>query len=487
MDKNKIIEISNAIPRLQNVTFTEPINWTIRKDEHWALIGPNGGGKSLLIDILIGKYALRSGEILCYDENGIKSSISHIVKLVAFKDIYNLADLKNSYYQQRWNKGDEQEMPLVKELLLAKDSKWLNYLISSFAIEDLMNKDINLLSSGELRKFLIVRSLSNCPRVLILDNPYIGLDASSREILNNLLKKLSETDGLQLILVVSNPKDIPDIITHVLPVKDRKAGKVTDRKSFIKNKPLQAELFYQIPHKYIKDLLSKKTLENDFENAIVFKNIRIKYGERIILDNINWQVKKGEKWALLGENGAGKSTLLSLVAADNPQAYANDITLFDRKRGTGESIWDIKKRIGYISPEMHLYYQKNTTCINIVGSGFFDTIGLYLKCNREQEEEALKWMDIFGVGHLKETSFLSISTGEQRLVLLARTFVKQPDLLILDEPLHGLDILNKQKVKKIIEEYSSKDKVLIYVTHYEDEIPSVIDKRLVLRRYLPEF
>ena len=198
--------------------------------------------------------------------------------------------------------------------------------------------------------------------------------------------------------------------------------------------------------------------------------------------DLNWTIKRGEKWALLGVNGSGKSTLLSLICGDNPQAYANDITLFDRKRGSGESIWDIKKRIGYISPEMHLYYLKNVKCIDVVGSGFFDTIGLYKKCNAEQEAIALDWMKTLGIEHIKDISFLNISSGEQRLVLLARVFVKNPDLLILDEPLHGLDVVNKQRVKKLIEDFCDKDKSLIYVTHYENEIPGIVDKRLVLTK-----
>lgn len=478
----KIIELIEAVPRLQNVAFETPINWTINKGEHWGVIGANGSGKSLLIDILAGKYSLKSGQINCFDAKGNDSPVSESVKVVAFTDIYSLANLKNSYYQQRWNIGDEQNVPLVKDIFSIEDSDWLNLLIDSFSIHDLLDKAINLLSSGELRKCLIVSSLLNRPRILILDNPFIGLDISSRKVLNDLFKKLTKLEDIHIVLVVSNISDISDVVTHVLTVKERSLGAISSRIEFLTDVDLQASLFSSTEIKTDSFSNNKGDVFDDFECAIIFKNIHIKYGSRTILKNLDWQVRRGEKWALLGENGAGKSTLLSLVAADNPQAYANDITLFDRKRGTGESIWDIKKRIGYISPEMHLYYQKNTSCINIVGSGFFDTIGLYRKCTSEQEVEALRWMNILGVGHLRDKSFLNISSGEQRLVLLARTFVKEPQLLILDEPLHGLDSANKMRVKKIIEDYCDAQKVLIYVTHYENEIPSVVDKRLILRK-----
>lgn len=485
MSNNTIVEIKNAVPRLKDITFKEPVNWSIENDQHWAVIGPNGGGKTLLIDLLTAKYALKSGEIICKDGEGKDMSLSTAIKSVAFRDIYSLSDIKNSYYQQRWNAGDIHDVPVVREFFKTNedDQEWLNFLIEAFGIDDLIEKEINLLSSGELRKFLIVRTLLKRPRILILDNPYIGLDAKSRNILNDLFDKLAALKNLQIVLVLSNPNDIANMITHVLPVKDKTLKQVVSREDFVNDKTLQSELF---PKAEQLTPFPSETNSTDasFEHALVFNKIFVKYGLRTILYKIDWQVKRGEKWALLGENGAGKSTLLSLVSGDNPQAYSNDITLFDRKRGSGESIWDIKKRIGYISPEMHLYYLKNVRSLDIVGSGFFDTIGLYRKCNEEQEQEALRWMKIFNIEHLKDVSFLNVSSGEQRLILLARLFVKNPDLLILDEPLHGLDVENKRLVKSIIEEFCSPQKALIYVTHYEDEIPSIVDNRLVLKKYL---
>ncbi len=476
-----LVKIKNVIPRMDFPAFSRPINWTIKSNQHWAIIGPNGAGKTLLTDILTGKHALKSGEVLCKDEKENSQNSRKFIKLVAFRDIYSLTDMQNSYYQQRWNIGLGEEIPTVKNILEKEpDQEWIQTLISAFKIEDLIEKKINLLSSGELRKFLIVRSLSSRPRILIMDNPFIGLDANSRIILREVLERLTQMENLQLILLVSDIADIPPIITHILPVKNKTLFSPITYSDFLTDKNLQKDLFESKINPDSLSTLPDKKEKINFGNALLFKNIHIKYGTRTILKDLSWQVKRGEKWALLGPNGSGKSTLLSLVAADNPQAYANDITLFDRKRGTGESIWDIKKHIGYISPEMHLYYQKNVSCLEVVGSGFFDTIGLYRKCNEEQEKIALQWMKIFGIENIKDTSFLNISTGEQRLVLLARVFVKNPDLLILDEPLHGLDMENKHRIKKIIENFCTSDKALIYVTHYQEEVPDVVDQQLVL-------
>ena len=186
---------------------------------------------------------------------------------------------------------------------------------------------------------------------------------------------------------------------------------------------------------------------------------------------------------MAGENGAGKSTLLSLICADNPQSYACDIRLFGRKRGSGESIWEIKRLIGYVSPEMHRAYLKNLPAIDIVASGLHDSIGLYKTPGKEERECCERWMRSFGIECLRDRSFLSLSSGEQRLVLLTRAFVKDPLLLILDEPFHGLDKENKQRAKQIIEEFCKrKNKTLIMVTHREEDWPEIITNRLTLKK-----
>lgn len=220
-------------------------------------------------------------------------------------------------------------------------------------------------------------------------------------------------------------------------------------------------------------------------HVIDLHRVSIRYGTRMILEDLDWTVLDGERWALSGENGAGKSTLLSLVCADNPQSYACDIALFGRRRGSGESIWEIKKHIGYVSPEMHRAYRKNLPAIAIVASGLHDSIGLYRRMRSEDVAQCLWWMDIFGISDLCERDFMQLSSGEQRLVLLARAFVKDPELLILDEPLHGLDLKNRRMVKDIIEAFClRRHKTLVMVTHYEEELPSVIDHRLCLKKHV---
>ena len=213
--------------------------------------------------------------------------------------------------------------------------------------------------------------------------------------------------------------------------------------------------------------------------------VSIRYGERTILDKLDWTVKNGERWALSGQNGSGKSTLLSLVCADNPQSYACDIELFGVPRGSGETIWDIKKHVGYVSPEMHRAYLRDLPAVRIVASGLKDSVGLYVKPTEEEYGICRFWMDIFGLKGLEERTFLKLSSGEQRLVLLARAFVKDPELLILDEPLHGLDNRNRRLVKDVIETFCRRrNKTMIMVTHYQEELPECITHKIFLKRHV---
>lgn len=391
----------------------------------------------------------------------------------------------NYYYQQRWNAHDQDDAPVVRDLLgTIKDDALKQQLFDLFRIEPMLEKKIILLSSGELRKFQLTKTLLTSPRILIMDNPFIGLDAATRDLLFHLLDELTRLASLQIVLVLSMLDDIPSFITHVVPVSNRTVGPKMTREEYLK-------AFREQDTAQSFDELQQRILNYPYEHAnydsaevVRLNKVSIRYGDRTILKDLDWTVMRGQKWALSGENGAGKSTLLSLVCADNPQSYACDISLFGRKRGSGESIWEIKKHIGYVSPEMHRAYLKNLPAIEIVASGLHDSIGLYKRPKEEQMSVCEWWMDIFGIAALKDRPFLQLSSGEQRLALLARAFVKDPELLILDEPLHGLDTYNRRRVKKVIEAFCQRrDKTLIMVTHYENELPATITHRLHLERH----
>ena len=411
-----------------------------------------------------------------------KQLASDRVRYIAFTDSYGVNVDGQYYLQLRWNQHDiDHETPTVGDLLenayhlAGEDTKerrvLQQQLYRMFHMEDLLDKYIITLSSGELRKFQLTNTLFANPRLLIMDNPFIGLDAQTRDQLKELLQTLVSEHDIEIMLVMSKTDDIPDFVTDITAMSDYQE---------------------QIPPHVLSEEKRRALLElpyhdNDYDcqRVVDMHNVSIRYGTRTILKDLNWTVLNGERWALSGQNGSGKSTLLSLVCADNPQSYACDITLFDRPRGSGESIWDIKRHIGYVSPEMHRSYKRDLPAIRIVASGLMDSIGLYAVPDKDDYDKCRWWMDMFGIGDLAERRFLQLSSGEQRLVLLARAFVKDPQLLILDEPLHGLDLWNRRLTKDIIETFCQRrNKTMIMVTHYESELPEGITNKLFLARNL---
>ena len=483
------ITLSQAIARNPQLRLAAPVDLQLNDGEQLAIVGPNGAGKSLLVDLLTGKLPLLQG-FPTYDFRPSASSMAYDnIKYIAFRDTYGSADA-NYYYQQRWNQTEQDDVPLVRELLGGHtNDEVCNRLFRLFGLEPLLDKKIILLSSGELRKFQLTKALLTSPRILIMDNPFIGLDATTRQMLSQLMEELTQQFPLQIVLVLSMMEDVPTFITHVVPVDSMRVGEKMERSSYLKQFAVEDasrresdEVSYAVTNSLVAAVPYQGT---NFSGSEVVKlnKVSIRYDDRTILSELDWLVQRGEKWALSGDNGSGKSTLLSLSSADNPQSYACDISLFGRRRGTGESIWEIKQHIGYVSPEMHRAYLKNLPTIEIVASGLHDSIGLYVRPKPEELEQCMRWMEIFGIGALKERPFLQLSSGEQRLALLARAFVRDPELLILDEPLHGLDTYNRRRVKRIIEAFCRReDKTLIMVTHYANELPSCITHRIHLKK-----
>ena len=457
----KTIELINARARKPEWSMAEPVNFSLDAGEHIAIVGRNGAGKSMFVDMITGRHPAFP-DMVKYGFDEPYNNLKHIT----FRDTYGGDNDRTYFLQQRWNQMEiDEETPTVGQKLeeayqLAGDDTpkrraLQQHIYELFHLEPLLDKYIILLSSGELRKYKLAASLFTNPKVLIMENPFIGLDAQTRDQLKTLLGMLANEQGLQIILVLAKTDEIPEFITHIVEVKDMKV----------------------LP----KYSVECRTPDSPLKEVIRFNHVTIRYGERTILKDLDWTVMQGEHWSLSGQNGSGKSTLLSLVCADNPQSYACDISLFGHKRGSGESIWDIKKHIGYVSPEMHRSYRQNIPAIEIVASGLKDTVGLYTRPTEQEKEQCRKWLNIMGISHLENRRFMEMSSGEQRLLLLARAFVKEPDLLILDEPLHGLDDQNRQMVKNLVDSYCENPMVtLIYVTHYQEELPQCIDHSLYL-------
>jgi len=485
---NLFFSIENALPRVPGVAFGAPFNWKVQSGEVWAVAGSNGSGKSLLAEFIAGQYVPNQGDIeYCFMEEMQQQNPDQtlhaweFIKLVSFNSTYSIVDFRPMYYQQRFNSTEAEESPLVRDLLVGEGAanSVLEEIVETLNIAKLLDRKLIQLSSGELRKLLIAKIMTSNPRMLIFDNPFIGLDVASRHQLNELFVRMNR-QGIQLLFLVPSAADLPDCAEKVLVMDRCRMVSFTTAEEYREKCRKEAANEPEVHIDWTKFPVSEEQPEPCCE-VVKMDDVEISYGKQIIRQGVNWTIKKGEKWALLGPNGSGKSTLLSYIFADNPQAYSKKLTLFDRRRGTGESIWEIKARIGFTSSEMHLYYRENVPCLSVVASGFFDSVGLFRKCSDLQLDIAAQMLKMLECAHLKDRPFLKISSGEQRLVLFARSLVKNPELLILDEPFHGLDAFNKQLCRRVVESYCAQpEKSLIYVTHRREEIPAGIDNYMEL-------
>jgi molybdate transport system ATP-binding protein len=441
------------------------------------------------VDLLTGRMPLREGQLTLHfppvEGRSATAAYGNIL-LMKFEDAVGTVE-NPYYYQQRFNSQDRDESPLLRSTLPA--SALESPMLDDFNIRSLLDKRMVLLSSGEMRRYQLFKHLLDTPALLIIDNPFIGLDAPMREQLHQFFRRLVQDGRVQLILQLSRQEEVPDYLTHVVEVADLKVGPKQTRAQYVEAlrtrdflwrlTEADREALLALPQTSVADL-SRDGRPTD--EVVAIRNLSLTLdGGRVLYDGLNWTVRRGEKWALQGRNGSGKSTLLSLICADHPAAYACDISLFGRRRGTGESIWDIKKHIGFVSPEFHRAYHENFPAIEIVASGLHDSVGLYKRPRPDQMGICEFWMRLFGIEHLRDRLFLTLSSGEQRLCLLARAFVKDPALLILDEPFHGLDTARRHLVTDIIETFCRRaDKTLILVTHYEDNMPTGVPYRLQL-------
>ncbi|HAY2163391.1 TPA: molybdate ABC transporter ATP-binding protein ModF [Escherichia coli] len=416
---------------------------TLNAGDSWAFVGSNGSGKSALARALSGELPLLKGER--------QSQFSHITRL-SFEQLQKLvSDEWQRNNTDMLSPGEDDTGRTTAEIIQdeVKDTPRCMQLAQQFGITALLDRRFKYLSTGETRKTLLCQALMSEPDLLILDEPFDGLDVASHQQLAELLASLHQS-GITLVLVLNRFDEIPEFVQFAGVLAD-----CTLAETGAKEELLQQALVAQLAH--------SEQLE----------------GVQL-LNNLSWQVNPGEHWQIVGPNGAGKSTLLSLITGDHPQGYSNDLTLFGRRRGSGETIWDIKKHIGYVSSSLHLDYRVSTTVRNVILSGYFDSIGIYQAVSDRQQKLVQQWLDVLGIDkRTADAPFHSLSWGQQRLALIVRALVKHPTLLILDEPLQGLDPLNRQLIRRFVDVLISEGEMqLLFVSHHAEDAPACITHRL---------
>jgi molybdate transport system ATP-binding protein len=465
----------------------QDLTWTIHEGETWCIVGPVGAGKTTLAEAMTGRMRAEGIEWPFIERLRLAGRNidwpSQVIHRVSFKEESRLFSYSRHYYQQRFNfiePGDDLTLDQFLRAGPALEEAALHAICVRLGIEKLRDLSLIKLSNGQTRRARIARALLHHPEMLILDEPFLGLDAAGRAEVAIILGELVR-GGLRVVLI-TRPESVPAWVTHVLELDRHEVRRQGTREDVLGSLTLGVAERSRLASWDNADRLKAypTTGAADTGKPIVeMRQVNVGYDGRPILHDINWTVRQGERWALLGPNGSGKSTLLSLIAADHPQAYSNDIYLFGQKRGSGESIWDIKRHVGLVSPEMHFYFSEPLTAFRAAATGFFDVLA-YRPTTPAQDESLRHLFDFFELTPLAERPFSRLSTGEQRLVLLMRALVKAPPLLILDEPFQGLDGRLVAKLRDWLDEHLSPEQALIFVTHWLDEVPRSVTRILKL-------
>jgi molybdate transport system ATP-binding protein len=477
--KNKmtepVVHISNLTIKHQNNVVLDSLEWSIQQGENYVIGGKSGSGKTTLAKAIAGLIPSENAVKVNFDAS--KSLLAKVVYISNWYQFTNLEGDRNFYYQQRYNHHQGHDTLTVKAELdhFAKKEN-LDFLdiqqrIQDFGFEDVQSSQLIALSSGEHKKLQLVRGLWAKPQLLIIDEPYTGLDKKSRAVLNNWLDELVQ-DGVQLILI-TNDTFLPQSINRFAHLLDGKFEIVDSPAAFAKDQKRQKK---ELP------TFLREIPETSYSTVAEMNNIFIRYGEKVVLKDVSWRVNVGEKWLLQGPNGSGKSTLLSLINGDHPQAYGHNLSLFGNKRGSGESIWDIKQKIGIISPEMHWYFDQNATVWHTIASGFYDSIGWFIDVKFQEKKQIEELLEFFDLTDIKNQNLHTLPLGKQRLAMLARTIIKNPSLLVLDEPCQGLDNDQAKYFNDVVDDLAHYGKTLIYVGHYESQLPTCIEHRIVLEK-----
>ena len=468
------------------------VSWELRERETWAVVGRNGAGKSTLLRVLAGEVPVSAGEV-CYAAGGAGrsgrarwSDPSDTVRRVAFDAQGELLHGAAGYAQSRWHALEDADAARGRDVLgAARRTASGRRLVRALGLDRLLGRRVTQLSNGERRKLLLAREALRGPRILVLDNPLNGLDERSRRTLVVAVRRL-QREGTSIVLATALEEEILPSVTHVL-LLDRGRVVATGPREAIVADARFAKLMRPGSSARAGSLRRRppraSRMKADEPSVVELRDVELRYGETRVLGSIDWVVRRGERWVVVGRNGAGKSALLSLVLADNPQAYANDVSVFGRERGSGDTIWEIRRRIGCVSPELHLFHHQGCTTLQVVSSGFHDSVGVYRRSSSSELRTARTWIRRLGITRCLERRFGALSEGEQQLALLGRALVKEPELLILDEPCQGLDAANQRRFRDLLNRVlQAIDTSMIYVTHDLEEVPSCVTHGLLLRR-----
>jgi molybdate transport system ATP-binding protein len=462
------------------------LSWQINRDEQWALVGPNGAGKTTLAKAIAGHLPVVQGKIH-YHRLGDRPPSKGIAYIAsdARRDLWRQErrlDFSRDFagrINAATTVGQWLDSHAPDDLPPGQGRDRLTRVVGQLNLTHILDTPILSVSTGEMSRVLIACQLIRRPFMLILDEPFEGLDLTGRREMMDMLDRLAGT-GLPMLLITHRREELFPAITHVLVIDNGRmvtAGPIDDaQRPFRKKASPEDQRIACDP--FVRDTSRRFSTAS----LVDMQSVTVHYGDTLVLDRFRWTMKEGQNWAITGANGAGKSTILKLISGDCLQVYANRIRLFGKDRGTDQTLTEVRQQLGVVSHDVAAAYQKRMTALDVVCSGFFDSVGLYRHCSAQQIATARGCLETMNIADLAPIPFNQLSQGQRQMILIARATVKSPRLLILDEPCSGLDAQNRTNVLRLVERIGCGPTSLIFVSHHENEIPRCTTHRLVVEQ-----
>jgi molybdate transport system ATP-binding protein len=478
--------IDDAILELQDVHLVyralpalRAINWTLHEGQQWACLGPNGAGKTSLARVISGQATHYSGN-MCRSPRLVERGVAY----VCFEQAKALCDRDKKLDDSEFRADASDPGTTVQAVILggAAPDRRFHQWVERFHIGHILQRGLRFISTGEMRKTLLIRAILGDPALLILDSPLDGLDRASQDDMRQIIDELLHS-SITVVLLCRQLEDIPPGITDLLVLNDGATLACGERQAIIEQPAVTALMAPPLAELGpLPPPAPRPYTLPDSGPLLELRKVCVRYGELEVLRNVNWILDRTTHCCVSGPNGCGKTTLLSLVTGDNHKAYGQDITLFGIRRGSGESVWDIKQKYGQLDNQLHLNYARGMRAVEVVVSGFFDTIGLYDDWGDTQRDIADQWLAALGLARYSRESFDALSFGQQRMVLLARAMVKSPIILLLDEPTLGLDGHHRKLMLRAIDHIAANsDTRIIFVSHSAGDVPACINQHLIFK------
>jgi len=451
------------------------LDWDLKPGQHWACVGPNGAGKTSLARILSHQASHFSG-----DYSSTPALEQEGIAYVCFEQAQTLCARDRKLDDSEYRADASDPGTRVRDIILdgrEPDEQFHNW-VTRLRLGHVLERGLRFISTGEMRKTLLVRALLSQPALLILDSPLDGLDRASQQAMQDAIDELLAGER-SLLLLCRQLEDVPAGVSHVLVLNEGRALCSGERHSVFAREDVQALMQPPLPPLAALPPPAPRGYSVPEGPLLDLRNVSVAYGELQVLRSLDWRLERGQHCCVAGPNGCGKTTLLSLITGDNHKAYGQDITLFGRKRGSGESIWEIKQKYGQLDTQLQLNFARNMKVVEVVVSGFFDSVGLFDNWGDVQRRSAEQWLAALGIGDYSRESFDTLSFGLQRMVLLARAMVKSPLILLLDEPTLGLDGAHRRLLLNAVDHIAANsDTQIIFVSHSAGDNPACINQQL---------